>query len=122
MELPGIEPVSPCWSQGRTRSELRNYIICDSPELTSMDTDCAQNVPTGTSASTAATHSNTLARAVFTRTVPCRRSWTRWASAIARGTAPWRCRLRPVGQLGPLIRGAHRRTCRPELARVIRRP
>ena len=31
-----------------------------------MDTDCAQNVPTGTSASTAATHSNTLARAVFT--------------------------------------------------------
>ena len=45
MELPGIEPVSQAWSQGRTGAELRNDIDCDSPELTSFDSECAQNVP-----------------------------------------------------------------------------
>jgi hypothetical protein len=45
VELPGIEPVSGCWSVSRTSSELRNDMLCDSPELTSVDTECAQNVP-----------------------------------------------------------------------------
>ena len=45
VELPGIEPVSGCWSMSRTCTELRNDISCDSPELTSVDTECAQNVP-----------------------------------------------------------------------------
>ena len=45
VELPGIEPVSGCWSLSRTGTELRNDIKCDSPELTSVDTECAQNVP-----------------------------------------------------------------------------
>ena len=45
VELPGIEPVSGCWSLSRTCAELRNDIWCDSPELTSVDTECAQNVP-----------------------------------------------------------------------------
>jgi hypothetical protein len=45
VELPGIEPVSASWSQSRTGTELRNDIDCDSPELTSVDTQCAQNVP-----------------------------------------------------------------------------
>jgi glycine/D-amino acid oxidase-like deaminating enzyme len=46
VELPGIEPVAGCWSLSRTGTELRNDIPCDSPELTSVDTECAQNVPT----------------------------------------------------------------------------
>jgi hypothetical protein len=41
----GIEPISGCWSLSRTGTELRNDIECDSPELTSVDTECAQNVP-----------------------------------------------------------------------------
>jgi len=45
VELPGIEPVSGRWSLPRTGAELRNDIKCDSPELTSVDTECAQNVP-----------------------------------------------------------------------------
>ena len=45
VELPGIEPVSGCWSRGRTRSDLQNDIPCDSPELTSVDTERAQNAP-----------------------------------------------------------------------------
>jgi hypothetical protein len=45
VELPGIEPVSGCWSLSRTGTELRNDMKCDSPELTSVDTECAQNVP-----------------------------------------------------------------------------
>src|SRR5260370_39180283 len=35
LELPGIEPVSGCWSLSRTGAELQND-ICDSPELTSV--------------------------------------------------------------------------------------
>jgi hypothetical protein len=46
VELPGIEPVSGCWSLSRTGTELRNDIAHDSPELTSVDPECAQNVPT----------------------------------------------------------------------------
>jgi hypothetical protein len=46
VELPGIEPVSGCWSVSRTGTELLNDIDCDSPQLTSFDTECAQNVPT----------------------------------------------------------------------------
>jgi hypothetical protein len=45
VELPGIEPVSGCWSLSRAGTELRNDTYCDSPELTSVDTECAQNVP-----------------------------------------------------------------------------
>ena len=45
VELPGIEPVSGCWSLSRTGSELVNDSDCDSPELTSVDTECAQSVP-----------------------------------------------------------------------------
>src|ERR1700757_573505 len=45
VELPGIEPVSGCWSLSRTGTELRNDIAHDSPELTSVDLECAQNVP-----------------------------------------------------------------------------
>ncbi len=45
VELPGIEPVSASWSQVRTGAELRNDILCDSPELTSLTSECAQNVP-----------------------------------------------------------------------------
>ena len=45
VELPGIDPVSASWSQSRTGTDLRNDISCDSPELTSADTECAQNVP-----------------------------------------------------------------------------
>ena len=45
VELPGIEPVSGCWSLSRTGTELRNHIDCDSPKLTSVDIKCAQNVP-----------------------------------------------------------------------------
>ena len=45
VELPGIEPVSGCWSLSRTATELRNDMRCDSPELTSVNTVCAQNVP-----------------------------------------------------------------------------
>ena len=45
VELPGTEPVSGCWSLSRTGTELRNDIRCDSPELTSVDTECTQNVP-----------------------------------------------------------------------------
>jgi hypothetical protein len=45
VELPGIEPVSGCWSLSRTGTELRNDMNCDSPELTSVDSECAQNVP-----------------------------------------------------------------------------
>jgi hypothetical protein len=45
VELPGIEPVSPSWSMSQTGTELPNDIPCDSPELTSVDTECAQNVP-----------------------------------------------------------------------------
>jgi hypothetical protein len=45
VELPGIEPVSGCWSLSRAGTELRNDTDCDSPELTSVDTECAQNVP-----------------------------------------------------------------------------
>ena len=41
----GIEPISGCWSLSRTGTELRNDIECDSPESTSVDTECAQNVP-----------------------------------------------------------------------------
>ena len=46
VELPGIEPVSGCWSLSRTGTELRNDMNCDSPELTSVDPECAQSVPT----------------------------------------------------------------------------
>jgi hypothetical protein len=53
VELPGIEPVSGCWSLSRTGAELRNNIRCDSPELTSVDTECAQNVPSQSSRLTA---------------------------------------------------------------------
>ena len=49
VELPGIEPVSVCWSPSRTDTELRNHIEGDSPELTSLDTECAQKCPTGPS-------------------------------------------------------------------------
>lgn len=45
VELPGIEPVSGCWFLSRTGTELRNDIHWDSPELTSVDSECAQNVP-----------------------------------------------------------------------------
>ena len=45
VELPGIEPVSGCWYVSRTSAELRNDSYCDSTELTYMDTDCAQDVP-----------------------------------------------------------------------------
>jgi hypothetical protein len=45
VELPGIEPVSGCWPLSQTGTELRNDIDCDSPELTSVDSECAQNVP-----------------------------------------------------------------------------
>jgi len=45
VELPGIEPVSGCWSLSRTGAELRNDIRCVSPELTSVDTECAQMCP-----------------------------------------------------------------------------
>ena len=45
VELPGIEPVSGRWSVCRTGTELRNDIHPDSPELSSLDTKCAQNVP-----------------------------------------------------------------------------
>ena len=45
VELPGIETVSGCWSLSRAGTELRNDTYCDSPELTSVDTECAQNVP-----------------------------------------------------------------------------
>ncbi len=45
VDLPGIEPVSGCWSVSRTGTELRNDIDCDSPELTCMDTECAHIVP-----------------------------------------------------------------------------
>ena len=45
VELPRIEPVSGCWSLSRTGTELRNDIHCDSTELTSVDSECAQNVP-----------------------------------------------------------------------------
>ena len=53
VELPGIEPVSECWSLSQTCAELRNDIDCDSPELTSVDTGCAQNVPSQSSRLTA---------------------------------------------------------------------
>jgi hypothetical protein len=45
VELPGIEPVPGCWSLSRTGTELQNDNSCDSPELTSVDSECAQNVP-----------------------------------------------------------------------------
>jgi hypothetical protein len=45
VELPGIEPVSGCWSLSRTCAELRNDIYCDSTKFTTVDTECAQNVP-----------------------------------------------------------------------------
>jgi hypothetical protein len=45
VELPGIEPVSECWSLSQTYAELRTDITCDSPELTSVDAECVQNVP-----------------------------------------------------------------------------
>jgi len=45
VELPGIEPISGCWSLSRTGTELRNDMHCDSPELISVDSECAQNVP-----------------------------------------------------------------------------
>jgi hypothetical protein len=44
-ELPGIEPVSGCWSRSRTGTELRNDIHRDSSELISVDNECAHNVP-----------------------------------------------------------------------------
>ena len=45
VELPGIKPVAGCWSLSRTGTELRNDMRCDSPGLTSVDTECAQSVP-----------------------------------------------------------------------------
>ena len=45
VELPGIEPVSGCWSLSRAGTELRNDTGRDSPEFTSEDTECAQKVP-----------------------------------------------------------------------------
>jgi hypothetical protein len=42
VELPGIEPVSRSWSLSQTGTELRNDIWCNSPEMTSVDTKCAQ--------------------------------------------------------------------------------
>ena len=42
------EPVSGRWSLSRAGTELRNDPYCDSPELTSVDTECAQYVPTPT--------------------------------------------------------------------------
>jgi len=45
VELPGIEPISECWSLRCTAEEQRNYIRCNSRELNSMDSNCAQNVP-----------------------------------------------------------------------------
>ncbi len=46
VELPGIEPVSACWPMTQSGAELGNDVDHDSPELTSMDPKCAQNVPT----------------------------------------------------------------------------
>jgi hypothetical protein len=45
VELPGIEPVSGCWSRSRTGTGLRNDIQCDASELNSVDSECAQNAP-----------------------------------------------------------------------------
>jgi hypothetical protein len=45
VELPRIEPVSGCRSLSQTCTELRNDIDCDSTKFTSVDTECAQNVP-----------------------------------------------------------------------------
>ena len=45
VELPGIEPVSGCWWMRQTDYEQRNDMHCDSAELTSVDSECAQNVP-----------------------------------------------------------------------------
>jgi hypothetical protein len=45
VELPGIEPVSWCWSLAQIGAEKRNDADCNSPESTSMNIKCADNVP-----------------------------------------------------------------------------
>ena len=49
LELVGFELEGSIADQGRDSGaglELGNDIDCDSPELTSVDNECAQNVPT----------------------------------------------------------------------------
>jgi hypothetical protein len=44
-------------SLSQTGTELRNDMHCDSPELTSVDTECAQNVPSQSPTDSAQLHS-----------------------------------------------------------------
>jgi hypothetical protein len=46
VELPGIEPVSRCWSGGQNACDLLNNITCNSLECRRLAPKCAQIVPT----------------------------------------------------------------------------